>query len=83
MRTSQALTGSPDTPGTAFVCPYMGRSYGLFVLKGGGRGALEERGDIFADHLDEYAAFLNLVVDKAKQMRPAPHLDPRCLANSG
>jgi hypothetical protein len=83
VRTSQALTGSTDTPGTAFVCPYMGRAYGLFMIKGGARGAVEERGDIFADHIDEYTAFLDTLVLTARQLRPAPYLDPRRLADIG
>jgi hypothetical protein len=82
VRSSQALTG-PDTPGTAFVCPYMGRAYGLFMIKGGGRGAVEERGDIFADHLDEYTAFLDTLVQTAREMPAAPYLDPSRLADIG
>jgi hypothetical protein len=83
VRTSQALTGSTDTPGTAFVCPYMGRAYGLFMSRGGARGAVEERGDIFADHHDEYTAFLDTIVLTARRLRRAPYLDPSRLADIG
>ena len=82
-RTSQALTGSTDAPGTAFLCPYMGRAYGLFVISGGARGAVEERGDIFTDHLDEYAAFLDTLVLTARRLPRAPYLDPSRLADIG
>lgn len=83
VRGAQALTGADDAPGTAFVCPYMGRAYGLFMIEGGGRGAVEEHGNIFAGHLDEYAAFLETIIETARKMKPAPHLDPRRLANIG
>jgi hypothetical protein len=83
VRAAQALTGLVDTPGTAFLCPYMGRAYGLFMIKGGGRGAVEEHGDIFADHLDEYTAFLEALVQTARRMPPAHQLDRSRLADIG
>jgi hypothetical protein len=61
----------------------MGRAYGLFVISGGARGAVEERGDIFTDHLDEYAAFLDTLVLTARLLPPAPYLDPTRLADIG
>jgi hypothetical protein len=83
VRAAQALTGSADTAGTAFLCPYMGRAYGMFAIEGGSRGAVEERSDIFAGHLDEYAAFLETIVETARRMSPAPSVDRSRLADIG
>ena len=54
-------TGDPAEEQQArFICPYMGRAYALFAMP------VEEKGDIFDPHPEEYEAFINTVMTAAK-----------------
>ena len=66
-----------------FLCPYMGKRYGEFVLVGGSRGSVEERRDIFESTVDEYHAFIAGVIEAARHTKPEPHFDPSRLAGFG
>jgi hypothetical protein len=56
-----------------FICPYMGRAYGILALRGGEMGAVEEKGDVFDLHPEEYDAFINTVMTVAQNFRgPSP-----------
>ncbi len=50
-----------------FLCPYMGRAYGFFRLAGGMRGAVTEERDIFDPLRDEYEAFIDTVLQAARE----------------
>jgi hypothetical protein len=66
-----------------FLCPYMGKRYGEFVLVGGSRGSVEERRDIFESDADEYHAFIERVIEAARNNQAERHLDPHRLAGFG
>ncbi len=41
-RATRCIAEPPEGPDALFICPYMGRAYGVFALRGGGMGAVEE-----------------------------------------
>jgi hypothetical protein len=71
-RATQSLSDADHPACSAFLCPYMGRAYGLFMLQGGGRGAVDERRDIFEPHLDEYSAFIDKIIETGRHSALAP-----------
>jgi hypothetical protein len=71
-RASQSVAATsetgPDETEPDFLCPHMGREYGRFALRGGQRGAVEEKQDIFQDHTaDEYELFIDKVIEAARR----------------
>lgn len=50
--------GERPAPGAVFICPYMGRAYGIFAAAVGVHGPVVERLDPFEQHPEEYDAFL-------------------------
>ncbi len=70
IRATRSIGELPEGPEALFICPYMGRAYGFFALRGGEMGAVEEKLDIFDPHPEEYDAFINTVMAAAKDFRP-------------
>lgn len=82
-RAVMALEPAHASAGTAFLCPYMGRAYGFFSLRGGEKGAVEEKRDILQSDADEYAVFIDAIIETARGLHPAAKMDPRRLAGFG
>ena len=73
VRRATKWVGDPAEEQEAFfICPYMGRAYGFFAMRGGEMGAVEEKQDIFDLHPEEYDAFINTVMAAARDFRPIP-----------
>jgi hypothetical protein len=47
MRATKSLGDPFQEQEALFICPYMGRAYGSFAMRGGEMGAVEEKQDIF------------------------------------
>jgi hypothetical protein len=75
VRVTKSIGDPPEEPEAFFICPYMGRAYGFFALRGGEKGAIEEKENIFDPHVEEYDAFIDAVIAAAKQFKPIapPH----------
>jgi hypothetical protein len=69
-RVTRAIGDPLEEPEAFLICPYMGRAYGCFAMRGGEMGAVEEKLDIFDQHPEEYDAFINTVVAAAKEFKP-------------
>ena len=83
MRWTKSIGEVPEGPEALFICPYMGRAYGFFAMRGGEMGAVEEKEDIFDLHPEEYDAFINTVMAAARDFRPmAPPDHGRLSAHS-
>ncbi len=74
-RATKSIGEPPEGPDALFLCPYMGRSYGFFALRGGEMGAVEEKQNIFDPHPEEYDAFINTVMAVARDFEPMPPPD--------
>ena len=71
--------GKEATPGTLFMCPYMGHAYGVFSLARGVHGPIVEKADPFARHPEEYDEFIGRVISAADKLlrRRAPARRPQ------
>ncbi len=69
-RAIRCISQPPEGLDALFICPYMGRAYGFFALRGGEMGAVEEKADIFDMHPEEYDAFINTVMAVAQDFKP-------------
>ena len=77
-RITKSISGVPDGPHALFICPFMGRAYECFAMRGGTEGAEENKLNILDLELREYEAFIDAVIGAAQGFVPPgpPHTPP-------